>query len=100
MTVKYDRIVTSTVWSPGPGCHGGCGCKIYVKDDKVVKIEGDENHPWSQGRACSRLMAMTQFMYHPDRILYPQKRVGPRGDGKFERISWDVTLHIVQSSYC
>ena len=76
MNRQYDNVVTTTVWSPGPGCHGGCGAKLFVKNGKVVKVEGDETHPWSQGRACSRLLAMTQYMYHKDRILYPMKRVG------------------------
>jgi len=38
------------------GCHGGCGQKIFVKDGKMVKIEGDENHPWSQGRSCPKVL--------------------------------------------
>lgn len=96
MSIEYDRIVKTTAWSPGPGCHGGCGVKLFVKDDKVVKVEGDEDHPWNQGRGCSRLLAMTQFMYHPDRILYPLKRVGARGDGRFERISWEEAYDIIE----
>lgn len=99
MSIEYDRIVTSTAWSPGPGCHGGCGVKLYVKDDKVVKVEGDENHPWNCGRGCSRLLAMKQFMYHPDRIIYPMKRVGARGDGRFERISWDEAYDIIEKKF-
>ncbi|MCL1828558.1 MAG: molybdopterin-dependent oxidoreductase [Oscillospiraceae bacterium] len=99
MSNKYDRVVTTTVWSPGPGCHGGCGAKLYIKDDKVVKVEGDESHPWSCGRACSRLLAMTQYMYHKDRILYPMKRVGARGEGKFERISWDEAYGTVEQKF-
>ena len=79
----------TTAWSAGPGCHGGCGQKIYVKDGKMVKIEGDENHPWSQGRSCPKVLALSQYMYHPDRITTPLKRVGARGEGKFEPISWD-----------
>ncbi len=99
MSIAYDRVVTTTVWSPGPGCHGGCGAKVFVKDDKVVKVEGDPNHPWNWGRGCSRLLAMTQFMYHPDRILYPLKRVGPRGDGRFERISWDEAYDLIEEKF-
>lgn len=92
----YDKIVTSTAWSPGPGCHGGCGVKLCVQDDKVVHVEGDEQHPFSHGRACPRLLAMTQYMYHPDRITYPLKRVGERGEGKFERITWDEALDTIE----
>jgi len=94
--VDYDRIVTTTAWSPGPGCHGGCGAKLFVRDGKVVKAEGDERHPFSHGRACPRLLALTQYIYHPDRITHPLKRTGQRGEGKFARISWDEALDEVE----
>ena len=76
-------------WSPGPGCHGGCGVKIYVKDGKFLKIEGDEDHPFLGGRLCPRALALGQYINHPDRLRYPLKRVGERGEGKWQRISWD-----------
>jgi len=91
------KIVPTSVWSAGAGCHGGCGQKLYVKDGKVIKVEGDENNPWNQGRACPRVLALTQYMYHPDRIMYPQKRVGARGEGRFERISWDEAFDICET---
>ncbi|MCG8337500.1 MAG: molybdopterin-dependent oxidoreductase [Proteobacteria bacterium] len=86
---KNLKIFPTTVWSAGAGCHGSCGQKLYVRDGKLVKVEGDEKNPWNQGRACSRVLALTQYAYHPDRITHPLKRVGKRGEGKFERISWD-----------
>jgi len=89
-------IYRTTSWSAGPGCHGGCGQKLYVKDGKMVRIEGDENHPWSQGRSCPKVLALTQYMYHPDRITQPLKRVGERGEGKFEPISWDEAFDICE----
>ena len=55
----------------------------------MVKVEGDEDHPFLQGRLCPRALALTQYVYHPDRLQHPLKRVGPRGAGKWERISWD-----------
>jgi len=85
-TMKEFRTVA---WSAGPGCHGGCGQILYVRDGKVERVEGDESHPWSQGRSCPRVLAMTQYMYHPDRITTPLKRTGERGEGKFSPISWD-----------
>jgi len=91
-----EKIVTSTTWSPGPGCHGGCGIKLHVKDGKVVKAEGDENHPFNQGRLCPRALALTQYIYHPDRITHPLKRASKRGEGKFERITWDEALDIIE----
>jgi anaerobic selenocysteine-containing dehydrogenase len=97
--VQYDDVVRSTAWSPGPGCHGGCGLKLYVKDERLVRVEGDEEHPYSQGRLCPRALALTQYVYHPDRFLYPMKRVGRRGEGKFERISWDEALDTVEERF-
>ncbi|MGA3127692.1 MAG: molybdopterin-dependent oxidoreductase [Candidatus Korobacteraceae bacterium] len=79
----------TVVWSAGAGCHGNCGQKLYVKDGKLIRVEGDETHPWNQGRACPRVLALTQYINHPDRITTPLKRVGARGEGKFEAISWD-----------
>jgi len=82
-------IFQTVAWSAGPGCHGGCGQKLYVQGGKLIKVEGDEDHPFNQGRSCPRVLALKQYMYHPDRLMYPMKRVGERGEGKFERISWD-----------
>ena len=95
----FDKVITTTAWSPGPGCHGGCGVKLYVKDDKVVHVEGDPCHPFSQGRTCSRLMAMTQYMYHAERLKYPMKRVGERGEGKWQRISWDEAFDTIEKKF-
>ncbi|MCC6473637.1 MAG: molybdopterin-dependent oxidoreductase [Burkholderiales bacterium] len=90
--MSQTQVFHTTAWSAGPGCHGGCGQKVYVEDGKMVRIEGDEAHPWSQGRSCPKVLALTQYMYHPDRITRPLKRVGARGEGRFEPISWDEAL--------
>jgi anaerobic selenocysteine-containing dehydrogenase len=83
------QVYPTIAWSAGAGCHGGCGQKLYVEDGQLVRIEGDENNPWNQGRSCPRVLALKQYMYHPDRITTPLKRVGERGTGKFAPISWD-----------
>lgn len=97
--MQYDRVVRTTAWSPGPGCHGGCGLKLFVKDGRLVRVEGDEDHPYNHGRVCPRALALTQYIYHPERFLYPMKRVGARGEGKFERISWDEALDSVETRF-
>jgi anaerobic selenocysteine-containing dehydrogenase len=97
MAVEFDRILKSTVWSPGPGCHGGCGCDIYVKDGKVVKIEGDENHPWNQGRGCSRLLAMTLLSIIEAAIIILKAR-RPQRNAALQRISWDELYDIIVRS--
>ena len=91
------KEIKTIAWSAGPGCHGGCGQKLTVEDGKVVRIEGDENHPWSQGRSCPRVLAMTQYMYHPDRITTPLKRSGARGEGRFTPISWDEAFDLCET---
>ncbi len=83
------QVYKMGAWSPGPGCHGACGVEIYTKDGKFLKIEGDKDHPFLQGRLCPRVLALRQYINHPDRLRHPLKRVGDRGEGKWARISWD-----------
>ncbi|RLC73669.1 MAG: dimethylsulfide dehydrogenase [Chloroflexi bacterium] len=96
MSADEIKIVRTTTWSAGPGCHGGCGVLAYIKDGKLVKVEGDPDHPWNQGRLCPRALALTQYVYHPDRLRYPLKRVGRRGEGKWERLSWDEAFDLIE----
>ncbi|MEM3361396.1 MAG: molybdopterin-dependent oxidoreductase [Candidatus Bathyarchaeia archaeon] len=91
-----DKVVKTTLWSPGPGCHGGCGALLHVKDGKLVKVEGDEGHPWNQGRLCPRALALIQYVYHPNRLLYPMKRVGERGQGRWKRITWEEAFQEIE----
>ena len=101
-TTKADKrspdtqIVRTTSWSAGPGCHGTCGVLAHIKNGKLVKIEGDPDHPWNQGRLCARCLAMTQYVYHPDRLRHPLKRVGERGEGKWQEISWDEAFDLIE----
>jgi anaerobic selenocysteine-containing dehydrogenase len=73
-------------------CHGQCGVLAYVKNGKVIKVEGDPDFPQNEGFMCPKGLAVTQVLHHPDRIKYPMKRTGKRGEGKWERISWDEAL--------
>ena len=76
-------------------CHGGCGVIAYVKDGKVIKVEGDPDSPISHGTMCSKGLAITQLAYHPDRVLYPMKK----GDKGWTRISWDEALDIISEKF-
>lgn len=96
MPNKNVSVVKTTTWSAGPGCHGGCGVLAHVQDGKVIKIEGDPNHPWNQGRLCSRCLDMTQYLYHQDRITQPLKRVGERGENQWDPISWDEAFALIE----
>ncbi len=77
------------------GCHGGCVHILTVENGKVVKIEPDPEAPLNKGHACAKGMTIIEQMYHPDRLTYPMRRVGPRGSGQWERISWDEAFDTI-----
>ncbi len=76
-------------------CHSRCGVIIEVEDNKLVRIKGDKEHPISRGHICPKGLAASEIINHPDRIKYPLKRIGKKGEGKFERISWDEALDTI-----
>ncbi|BCS58477.1 dehydrogenase [Adlercreutzia equolifaciens subsp. celatus] len=96
------HVTRSCVWSP-PGCHPvGCGVKLYVDDDgKLVKVEGDENHPVTQGRLCMRCIALKDYIYNPSRVTKPMKRDRKyRGQAdKWEECSMDEALSLIEENY-
>ena len=73
-------------------CHGGCGVLLHVSDGRLVKVEGDRESPLNHGRLCPIGTVTLDLVYHPDRLKYPMRRLGARGSGKWERISWDQAL--------
>lgn len=73
-------------------CHQNCGVLAYVKDDKVLAIEGDPEYPTNQGGLCCRGNIALKHLDHPDRVNHPLKRVGKRGEGKWEQIPWDQAI--------
>jgi len=73
-------------------CSTVCGIVGYVKNGRLLKVEGNPNDPNSRGHLCARGQAALNHQYHPERLLYPLKRVGQRGEGKWKRISWDEAL--------
>ncbi|MBS3809586.1 MAG: hypothetical protein KGY38_05490, partial [Desulfobacterales bacterium] len=62
-------------------CGGRCPLKLHVKDNKILRVEGDDAPEPHQLRTCLRCRAYKQYVHHPQRFLYPQKRVGERGEG-------------------
>jgi anaerobic selenocysteine-containing dehydrogenase len=73
-------------------CINACGVLIHVDHDKIVKVEGNPQHPFSRGFLCPKGLALKQIVYHPERLKYPLKRAGERGEGKWKRISWEEAL--------
>jgi len=85
----YSIIPTSCF-----NCESGCGLLSYIDKEtgKVRKFEGNPYHPGSRGRICAKGPATINQIEDPERILYPLKRVGKRGEGNWERVSWDSVL--------
>jgi anaerobic selenocysteine-containing dehydrogenase len=87
----YDTVVKSHCRM----CHGGCGVLVYTKDRKIAKIAGDPDCPINHGTLCSKGLASTQLVYHPDRLTHPVRRIGPKGSGHWQRISWEEALDTI-----
>lgn len=87
---KHYRLVPTICFN----CESACGLLAYVDKEtsQIVKFEGNPVHPASRGRLCAKGPATINQIHDPDRILYPMKRVGPRGSGKWARVSWDEVL--------
>lgn len=73
-------------------CPDQCGLLLHKKEGKIVKIEGDPNHPVTKGNICNKVRNMTERIYDPKRLTHPLKRVGKKGSGEFARISWEEAI--------
>ena len=78
-------------------CTNGCGILVHLKNGKAIKVEGDPESPISKGKLCSKGLASLDYLYHPNRLKYPLKRIGERGEGRWQQISWDEALDMVAS---
>jgi thiosulfate reductase / polysulfide reductase chain A len=85
-----ERVVASTCWE----CSAYCGSLISVNDaGRVTRIMPNPDNPLSQGAFCVKGMrGLPEWTYNPNRLLHPMCRVGPRGSGEWERVSWDAAL--------
>ncbi|MGI6033839.1 MAG: molybdopterin-dependent oxidoreductase [Coriobacteriales bacterium] len=93
-----EYTVTRTYHYSPPGCHTSCGILLYTdKDGKVVKVEGDPLDPCANGKLCIKCLTLPESINNDDRLKYPMKRVGKRGENKWERISWDEALDTVEN---
>ncbi|HEU4376485.1 MAG TPA: molybdopterin oxidoreductase family protein [Telluria sp.] len=73
-------------------CPDTCALLITVEDGVATEVKGDPDHPTTAGVLCTKVARYAERTYHPDRLLHPMRRVGKKGEGKFERISWDEAL--------
>jgi len=75
-------------------CACRCGINVHLRDGKIRYIEGNRDHPVNRGVLCAKGSAGIMQHYSPARLQSPMKRVGPRGSGQFEAISWDEAMDI------
>ena len=75
-------------------CPDTCGMAVTVDKEsgRAIDLRGDKDHPFTRGFLCQKVNHYLERVYHPERLLYPMRRIGPKGEGRFERISWDRAL--------
>src|SRR5438105_3515557 len=76
-------------------CPDTCSMRVTVRDGRAVSLRGDTDHPFTRGFLCQKVTRYLERVYHPERLQYPQRRVGPKGAGLFERITWNDALDII-----
>lgn len=88
---SVERVMHKTACH---GCTNCCPVRVYTEDDRVVKIEGDPDGPLNKGGVCLKCLSQIQTVYSPRHVLHPMKRVGERGENKWEAISWDEAVDL------
>jgi anaerobic selenocysteine-containing dehydrogenase len=76
-------------------CPDACSLLVQVENGRATRLRGNPNHPVTRGFLCGKVAQYLEREYHPDRLLYPLKRTGAKGEGRFERICWDEALDTV-----
>ena len=73
-------------------CPDTCALRVSVQDGRVIKVQGAADHLTTHGALCTKVSRYAERTYHPERVLTPMRRVGPKGSGRFEAVSWDEAL--------
>ena len=83
----------------GHDCPDTCSWVVGVRDGTAETLAGDPSHPFTRGTLCAKVNHYLERVYHPDRVLHPLKRVGPKGEGRFVRVTWDEALADIASRW-
>ena len=80
-------------------CPDTCGMVVTIdsSQNRAVKLRGDADHPFTVGFLCAKVNHYLDRVYHPDRLKYPMRRVGSKGEGKFVRTSWEAAIREIGS---
>ena len=96
MADTLSRSPSLTLPSACPlDCPDACSLEVKVEDGRVVKMDGSFRNPVTQGYICAKVRRFPELLYGEGRLLYPAVRRGPKGEGTFERVSWDEALDLV-----
>ncbi|MBL8822676.1 MAG: molybdopterin oxidoreductase family protein [Planctomycetia bacterium] len=80
-------------------CPDTCGMTVHVSDGRAIDLRGDKNHPFTRGFLCVKVNRYLERVYHPDRLMFPLKRIGPKGDGSFTRITWQEAIDTIANRF-
>ena len=80
-------------------CPDTCAMIYEVENEKLISVKGNKDHPMTRGTLCVKVKDYEKRHYHPNRLLYPHKRVGKKGEKKFERISWEEAIDTIHSKW-
>ena len=89
------------MWKPSvcpKDCPDTCGLLAKVEDGKITRVKGDPEHPFTKGFICKKARFFPGHVHNGERILTPLKRIGPKGSGQFEPLSWDAALDLVSEN--
>ena len=99
MTLDATKQLTIVRGACPHDCPDTCAMLYHVEDGKLVDVQGDPDHPMTRGGLCVKVKNFHEHHYQPDRLLYPMRRVGAKGAGEFERITWDEALAEIKSRW-
>ncbi len=93
-----EKVVATVCGMCGPGGPGGgCGIYAFVKNGRFARVAGMDESPTNRGALCAKAHAAPQWVYSPDRLTHPLRRIGKKGEGRFETIGWDAAIsHIAE----
>src|SRR5229473_1856110 len=94
-TVEHEPALTVVKNVCPLDCPDTCSMLVTVRDGVAVELRGDPDHSFTRGFLCQKMARYLDRVYSPDRLLHPMKRVGRKGEGRFEPITWDEALDMI-----
>ncbi len=100
LNVPDEAVARRVVHAACPhDCPDTCAMLVTVENGRAIEIRGDPSHPPTQGVLCTKVARYLERTYSPERVLHPMRRVGRKGEGRFERISWDEALDTIAQRF-